>query len=103
LLKIDIQPLTLNFLAGLLRLLAPHWVIDGHLALPLLDKFIEYFVAELEGKAQRLDELAWGDETKRLPPALVEAIADKYRENVVPQTGPPAAEQPATSVPVWLY
>jgi hypothetical protein len=33
----------------------PHWVIDGHLSLPLLNKFLEYFAAELEGKAERVD------------------------------------------------
>jgi hypothetical protein len=80
------------------RLLAAHWVIDGHLSLPLLDKFIEYFVAEVEGKAEHVDELKWGEETKRLPPALVEAVAEKYR---IKPAEPPVAAQPAPA-PVRL-
>jgi hypothetical protein len=78
---------------------APHWVIDGHLSLPLLDKFLEYFVAEVEGKAERVDGLKWGDETRRLPPALIEAISEKYRGNHASPAESPVAEQPATSVP----
>ena len=90
-----------NILAGLLRLLATHWAINAHLVLPLLDKFFEYFVAEVEGRTQHVDELKWGDETKRLPPALAEVIAEKYRQNPkqpVSQMGPPV-EQPV-AVPV---
>jgi hypothetical protein len=82
------------------RLSAAHWVIDAHLALPLLDKFIEFFVAEIEGKARRVDEVQWGDETKRLPPALVEVIAEKYRASPSPQSEPQIAEQLAAPVPV---
>jgi hypothetical protein len=69
--------------------------------LPLLDKFFEYFVAEVEGRARHVDELKWGDETKRLPPALTEVIAEKYHRNAkqpVSQTELPV-EQPA-AVPV---
>jgi len=80
-----------------LMLLAPHWVIDAHLFFQLLDKYLEYFVAEVEGKAERVDGLKWGDETKRLPPALIEAISDKYCGN--PKAETPAAEKPARSVP----
>jgi hypothetical protein len=65
-----------------------------------LDKFLEFFIAEIEGKAQRVDELQWGDETKRLPPALVEAIAEKYRAKPGSQSEPQVAEQSATPAPV---
>jgi hypothetical protein len=61
---------------------------------------MEFFVAEVEGKAQRVDELKWGDETKRLPPALVEAVAEKYRVEPGSQSELQAAEKPATSAPV---
>ena len=58
-----------------------------------MDKFFEFFVAEVEGKAPEVDELQWGDETKRLPPALVEAVAEPYRSEVRPletqSTAPP--------------
>jgi hypothetical protein len=84
----------------LLRLLAAHWAIDGHLSLPLLDKFIEFFVEEVEGKAPHVDELKWGDETKRLPPALVEAISEKHRQNPGQTVSQPNPEQAAASVPV---
>jgi hypothetical protein len=66
----------------------------------LLDKFLEFFVAEVEGKSQPLDGLKWGDETKRLPPALIEALAEKYTSQSVSQAEPPMAEQPAPPVPV---
>ena len=76
------------------RLLATHWAIDAHLSLPLLDKFLEFFVAELEGKAPEVDGLNWGEETKRLPPALIEAVAEPYRSEIQPlktdeSTAPP--------------
>jgi hypothetical protein len=74
----------LELLVGLRRLLATHWAIDAHLSLPLLDKFLEFFVAEVEGKAPEVDELKWGDETKRLPPALIEAVAEPYRAEMRP-------------------
>jgi hypothetical protein len=76
---------------------AAHWVIDGHLSLSLLDKFLEYFVEEVKGKAERVTELKWGDETRRLPPALVEAISEKYRGDHASQAESAATEQPVTS------
>lgn len=56
------------------RLIAAHWAVDGAFALSLFDKFFEFLIAELEGTAQPLEDLTWGEETARLPPALVEAI-----------------------------
>jgi hypothetical protein len=88
----------LELSAGFPRFLTPHWVIDAHLVPSLLDKFFEFLVAEVEGKAQGVDGLKWGDETKRLPPALVEVVADKYRGNVGQSVS--EAEPPAAFVPV---
>jgi hypothetical protein len=79
---------------------AVHWAIDAHLSLPLINKFLEYFVAEIEGKAQPVDELTWGEETRRLPPALVEAVGEKYRLN--PSKSASQVEQPAAPGPVSL-
>jgi hypothetical protein len=86
-------------------LLASHWAIDAHLILPLLNKFLEYFVAEVEGEAGRVEELKWGVETKRLPPALIEVVSEKYRRNTLQsgsQAEPSVAEQPVASAPVRL-
>jgi len=88
----------LELLAGFPRFLTPHWVIDAYLVPSLLDKFFEFLVAEVEGKAQGVDGLKWGDETKRLPPALVEAVADKYRGTVGQSVS--EAEPPPAFVPV---
>jgi hypothetical protein len=63
-----------------------------------LDKFFHFFAEELEGKAQPLYELKWGDETKRLPPALVEVVAEKYRAQ--PE---PVVESSAAPVSFALY
>ena len=87
------------------RLLACHWAIDARLVLPLLDKFLTYFVAEVEGKSQPLEELKWGDEIKRLPPALIEALDEKYRssDRIESQADPSTAEDPSVHVPVSFF
>jgi len=89
----------LELLAGYPRFLTPHWVIDAHLALPLLDKFFEFFVLELEGKAQQVNKLKWGDEMKRLLPTLVEAVAEKYCGNVSQSVSQSAASVSVQFVP----
>jgi hypothetical protein len=55
-----------------------------------MDKFFDFFAAELEGKARPLDDLKWGEETKRLPPSLAAAVAEKYRVQPEPVAEPPA-------------
>lgn len=75
--------------------MATHWAIDGHLGLELLDKFFEYLAAELEGKAENVKDLKWGDEIAQLPPAISSVIAPEYCGEVAPPL-PQAGSMPVS-------
>ncbi|KAF7968138.1 hypothetical protein HWV62_31760 [Athelia sp. TMB] len=67
-----------------LALSVTHWTIDVGLVFPLMDKFFEYLVAELEERPGDIKELPWGDEIPQLPPSISAVIAPPYRGEVIP-------------------
>ena len=75
------------------RLSVTHWTIDVGLVFPLMDKFFEYLIAELEERAGNIKEPPWGDEIAQLPPSISAVIAPPYRGEVIPP-------MPTDSMPV---
>lgn len=49
-----------------------------------MDKFVEYLSAELQGKTNDIEKIAWGEEIVQLPPSILMAIAPPYRGEVAP-------------------
>ncbi|KZP30497.1 hypothetical protein FIBSPDRAFT_884044 [Athelia psychrophila] len=67
-----------------LILMATHWALDGTIGVLLADRILEYLVAELEGRAENVEELPWGKEIVQLPPSMAAVSAPQYRGEVAP-------------------
>ncbi|KIY45682.1 hypothetical protein FISHEDRAFT_76236 [Fistulina hepatica ATCC 64428] len=70
-----------------LSITAGHHVIDGRISLALLDELLVHFDAVLRGAAIPLEEIAWGEEITRLPPAAAIIFAEG-KVSPPPPTGP---------------
>ncbi|KII91184.1 hypothetical protein PLICRDRAFT_37883, partial [Plicaturopsis crispa FD-325 SS-3] len=84
--------------------------MDGRSGFAVLDLFLEYLTAVIEGKAKNVADLRWGDEVKRLAPpsafipTLVETGAPPSFESLnSPPPPAPAGDKDVPPAVPWLY
>ncbi|KAI5118789.1 hypothetical protein M0805_005018 [Coniferiporia weirii] len=86
-----------------------HSSIDGRNSFAIMDLFLSFLTAVLDGTASPTSSLEWGTEVPRLPPpgpfvmALAESGAPPSLELPTPPAGKAAAPAPAPPMIPWLY